>query len=58
MEEFRQLYNTISDYLTNPIVLYVATGALFSGGVACLYFAGKVIKNMKRKSKLEEGLKQ
>ena len=59
MEEFRQIYNTISDYVTNPTVLKVASGVLAGAGIACFYLAGRILKSIIiEESGLEKNLKE
>jgi len=54
MEEIRQIYQTISDYVTNPTFLKVATGVMVIGTAICFGYSIKLIKMINRIGKKEE----
>lgn len=62
MEEVREIYNTISEYVLNPDfftdLLKVGTGILVVGSAYCLYGIGKImVETNKTLKDLEEKLK-
>jgi len=54
MEEIRQIYQTISDYLTNPTFLNALAGTLTVGGLVCFGYSAKLMKDMRNLGKREE----
>lgn len=54
IEEIRQVYNTISDYVTNPTFLNTASAVFLVGGTVCFGYSIKLIADIRKRIKIEE----
>lgn len=58
MEEIRQIYNTISDYVINPAFLKATAGILVVGGAICFGYSIKLLADIRKMGKEMKGLEQ
>ena len=48
MEEIREIYQTVSDYILSPVFLGVGVGLFMTGSAICLSSSAYIIKKVRK----------